>query len=110
MLDAPPGTPCPKRAAEAGSAKDKKASSSSSSESEAGSRKRKRSSSSSSSSSSSTRKSKLRVAIQKLRADVADLAEGIVSHQELEGENERLVELTNALTEENRVRRAALQR
>ena len=106
MLGAPPGTPCPKRAAEAGSAKDKKASSSSSS----GSRKRKRSSSSSSSSSSSTRKSKLRIAIQKLRADVADLAEGIVSHQELEGENERLVELTNALTEENRVRRAALQR
>ena len=104
MLDAPPGTPCPKRAAEAGSAKD------SSSESEAGSRKRKRSSSSSSSSSSSTRKSKLRVAIQKLRADVADLAEGIVSHQELEGENERLVELTNALTEENRVLRAALER
>ena len=104
------GTPCPKRAAEAGSAKDKKASSSSSSESEAGSRKRKRSSSSSSSSSSSTRKSKLRVAIPKLRADVADLAEGIVSHQELEEENERLVELTNALTEENQVRRAALQR
>ena len=85
MLDAPPGTPCPKRAAEAGSAKDKKASSSSSSESEAGSRKRKRSSSSSSSSSSSTRKSKLRVAIQKLRADVADLAEGIVEENRVLG-------------------------
>lgn len=49
------------------------------------------------------------VASQKLRADVADLAEGIVSHQELEEEKERLVELTNALTEENRVLRAALQ-
>ena len=76
LLDAPPGTPCPKRA-------DKKASSSSSSEysSEAGNGKRK-SLSSSSSSSSSTRKCKLRVAIRKLRAEVADLAEGIQSHQE----------------------------
>lgn len=36
------------------------------------------------------------VASQKLRAAVADLAEGIVSQQELEEENERLVELTNA--------------
>ena len=74
LLDAPPGT---KRAG-------KKASSSSSSESssEAGNGKRKRSSSSSSSSSSSARKSKLRVAIRKLRAEVADLAGGIVSHQE----------------------------
>ena len=71
--------------------------------------KRKRSSSSSSSSSSSTRKSQLRVAIRKLRMEVADLAEGIASHQELEEENEKLLELTNALREENQAPRAALQ-
>jgi len=104
VLPACPAQTCSEQAPEAGSAKD-----SSSSESEEGSRKRKQSSSASSSSSSSTRKSKLRNAIRKLTADVAELAEGIESQQELEEENQRLVALSIALAAENQILRSALE-
>lgn len=104
LLDAPAATSSEQ--APAGSPKSS-SSSSESEEDEEGSRKRKQSSSSSSS--SSTRKSNLRGAIRKLRADVAELAEGIQSQQELEEENQRLVALADALAEENQILRSALE-